>query len=128
MNTIQILIYTCGIHSIALAIFHVLFWRLFNWKRDLQNLSFANRAIMQILNCRLIYFFLFTAFVCFFYSEELVTTSLGKVFLGGLSLFWLGRTVEQVIFLGYKNKYVNLLTVIFVIGAILFALPLFLQQ
>lgn len=127
MDTAKLIIYICGIYSVGFAIFHMLFWRLFNWKKDLKNISFANRAITQILNCRLIYFFLFTAFICFFYAEEVSTTSLGKVFLGGLSLFWLGRTIEQFIFLGYKNKYVNLLTVIFVVGTILFALPILLR-
>lgn len=126
MDTAKLIIYICGIYSAGFAIFHMLFWRLFNWKKELKNISFVNRAITQILNFRLIYFFLFTSFICFVYAEELNTTSLGKAFLGGLSIFWLGRTIEQFIFLGYKNKYVNLLTVIFVVGTILFALPMLL--
>jgi len=52
----------CGLHSIVLAIFHVLFWRIFQWKKQLPLLNPANRATMQILNLRLIYGFLFVAF------------------------------------------------------------------
>jgi hypothetical protein len=126
MESSKLIIYICGIYSAGFAVFHMLFWRLFNWKKDLKNISYVNRAITQILNFRLIYFFLFTSFICFTYAEELNTTSLGKAFLGGLSIFWLGRTIEQFLFLGYKNKYVNLLTVIFVVGTILFALPILL--
>jgi hypothetical protein len=122
----EMIIYCCGIYAVAFAIFHIMFWRIFNWKKDLQNISVANRAIIQIANSRLIYVFLFTAFVCFFYTDELLTTRLGHVFLAGSSIFWFGRTIEQFVFLGYKHKVVNLLTIIFIIGAILFAIPLFL--
>jgi hypothetical protein len=120
------IIYCCGIYSAGFALFHMLFWRLFNWKNDLKKISFANRAIIQIANSRLIYVFVFTAFVCFFYTEELLGTRLGQVFLAGQSIFWLGRTVEQFVFLGHKHKVVNLLTLIFIVGTILFAIPLFL--
>jgi hypothetical protein len=118
------IIFLCGLYSTAFAIFHILFWRLFNWKKELQKLSFVNRAIVQILNTRIIYFFLFVAFICFVYPDELITTNLGKAFLIAISLFWLGRTIEQFVFLKVKNKYVHILTIIFVVGAILFALPL----
>jgi hypothetical protein len=94
----QILIFFCGIYSLAFAVFHVLFWKIFNWKKDLQRSSAPTREIIQILNLRLIHLFLFTAFVCFFFSEELTATTLGKVMLVGTSTFWVGRTIEQFIF------------------------------
>jgi hypothetical protein len=46
----QIIIFLCGLYSVALAIFHILFWNIFDWKNDLQKLNYANRAIIQILN------------------------------------------------------------------------------
>ena len=110
-------------YSISFEIFHVFFWKLFNWKTELAKLNFANKAIVQILNCRIIYLFLFVGFICFFYPDELLGTGLGKTFLGGMSLFWLGRTVEQFVFFRRRNKYVNMLTAVFIIGTILFALP-----
>jgi hypothetical protein len=118
------IIFLCGLYSIAFAIFHILFWRLFNWKKELEKLNFANRGILQILNTRIIYFFLFVAYICFVYPDELLSSNLGKTFLTGISLFWLGRTIEQFVFFKEKNRYVHILTAIFVIGTILFALPL----
>ena len=44
------LIYVCGFFNIAFAVFHILFWKVFHWKNDLKQLSFTNKAIMQILN------------------------------------------------------------------------------
>lgn len=124
MTTGEVIISLCGVYSLALAIFHCMFWRLFNWKNELKRMSVANRAIIQIANIRLIYFFLFVAFSCFFYAEELNETKLGHVFLAGLSVFWLGRTVEQFIFLKIKSNMVNFLTFLFAVGTLLFALPL----
>ena len=118
------IIFFCGIYSLALALFHVLFWRLFRWKQDLTKLTVFNRAIVQILNLRIIYFFLFVAVLCFVFPSELVSSRLGKAFLAGISFFWLGRTIEQFIFFRMNNKWVNLLTLIFITGAVLFALPL----
>lgn len=117
------IIFLCGLYSVAFAIFHSLFWRLFAWEKELEKLSFANKAIMQILNSRLIYFFLFVAFICFVYPDELLTSNLGKAFLAGISLFWLGRTIEQFIFLKAKNPLIHILTIIFIVGTILFAIP-----
>ena len=62
-------IFICGIHSIAFAIFHVLFWKLFNWKTDLKKITYTNRPIIQILNIRAIYFFLFI--LCFLFPTKL---------------------------------------------------------
>lgn len=123
MNS-PILIYACGLYMIAFAVFHLMFPRLFNWRNDLKKLTLANRAIIQIANFRLIYIFLFVAAICFCFPQELVQTPLGRFLLAGLSLFWLGRTIEQFIFVRVNNVMVHMLTVIFIAGTILFFLPL----
>lgn len=122
----EILIFFCGIYSLGLAIFHIYFWKLFHWKSDLKKLRFENKGIMQILNIQLIFYFLFVAFVCFYFSENLLNSELGKLFLLGNSIFWLIRTLQQFIFLRENHYVIHTLTVIFIIGIILFALPLLL--
>jgi len=118
------IIYLCGLHSLGFAIFHMFFWKIFKWDTDLKNVSKPNKAIIQIANLRLIYIFLFFSFVCFFFTEDLYSTGLGKAFLIGVSLFWIGRTVEQFIFLNLNHSLIHLLTFLFIIGAILSILPL----
>jgi hypothetical protein len=119
----ETMILLCGIYALGFAVFHTQFWRLFNWKTDLAKLTWYNRAIMQISNLRLIYFFLFVAAICFLFPVALATTPLGHFFLGGMSLFWLGRAIEQFVFLKSDHRMVHLLTYLFIIGAILFAAP-----
>ena len=117
------MIFLCGLYSLGFAIFHSQFRRLFDWKQELPKLSTANKAIMQIANLRLIYFFLFVSAVCFIFPRELATTTFGHFFMMGISLFWLGRTIEQFIFLKVDHPMVHLLTYLFILGAIMFAIP-----
>jgi hypothetical protein len=121
----ELLVYLCGLHSLGFAVFHAFFWRLFDWKSELRRVGRVNRGIFQILNLRLIYVFAFAAALCFLYPGELHATRLGRVFLLGGSLFWAGRLLEQFVFLRIDHPLVHLLTVLFALGAVLFALPLF---
>lgn len=118
------LITLCGLHSVFFALFHACFWQLFRWKQELSKIGKHNKAIVQILNLRLIYIFLLVALICFCCGEELYTTHIGRFFLCGMAVFWLGRTLEQFIFLRINSLAVHLLTLLFILGMVLFALPL----
>ena len=124
MNTIIIL---CGLYNIGFAIFHIGFWKIFHWDSELKKLSFANKGIMQILNVQMIYYWLFVAIACFAFPTELLTTKFGNFFLIGNSIFWLLRTIQQFIFLRANHIAIHILTFIFMIGALLFALPLLIK-
>lgn len=119
------LLFIGGIYHVAFAVFHLSFWKLFGWKSDLAKLNRINRSIMQILNLRLIFVFLIFAAVSLFYADELLETRIGKFLLTGISLFWLARAVEQIVFFGLKQIASLLLFVAFLIGTIIYLVPLF---
>ncbi|WP_374012182.1 hypothetical protein [Pseudoxanthomonas koreensis] len=114
----------CAVHSFGFAAFHLAFWKLFGWKRELAKVGLPTRAITQILNLRLVYVFLGVGTACLLLPAELRGTTLGRGLLGFMVLFWVGRTVEQLVFLRVNHRLVHLLTGLFVLGAVLFALPL----
>lgn len=120
-------IYLAGLHSLGFALFHVAFWKLFRWRQTLRTATIADRAIIQILNLRLIYILLGIAALCFVFPADLQRTALGSAVLLGMSLFWVGRTIEQFVFLRINRPMVHVLTVLFVLGAVLFAVPLWLS-
>ena len=93
----------------------------------MRKLTFANKGIMQILNVQIIYYFLFVTFLCIAFPTELSSTKLGNAFLLSCSLFWLIRTIQQFIFLKKNNYIINILTVLFIAGTVLFALPVFMK-
>lgn len=120
----DLLIQFAGLHSFAFALFHMGFWRLLRWDRELAKTGLATRAVTQILNLRLIYVFLGMGALCFLFTRELHATPLGRALLAFMSLFWVGRTIEQFVFLRINQPLLHVLTVLFVTGAVLFALPL----
>ncbi len=120
-------IHFAGLHSLGFAVFHLAFWRIFRWRDTLRTATVADRAILQILNLRLIYVFLGIAALCFLFADELHGTALGRAMLLGMSLFWVGRTIEQFVFLRINRPMVHALTALFVLGAALFAVPLWLS-
>ncbi len=112
-----------GLFNVAFAVFHVLFWRLFDWKRDLASLTFINRQVMQILNLCLTFAFLMFAYVSFFHTAELLGTGLGRALLLLISVFWFLRAVEQVIFFRLRRTLSVAYFLTFLIGALLYAYP-----
>jgi hypothetical protein len=126
MDIPELLIRMAGVHSLGFALFHLAFWKLFDWKRDLARNSAVNRAVMQILNLRLIYVFVGMGAACLLFTDALLDTPLGRALLVFMALFWVGRTIEQGVFLRIHHWGVHTLTALFLLGAALFAVPLLL--
>ncbi len=112
-----------GIFNLLFAIFHILFWKIFNWRTELRKLDFMNSAIMQVLNLCLTFCFLIFAYISFFHHDELLTTAIGKALLAGITIFWFLRAVEQVIFFGIKHWQSIIFLMVFTVGTILYAIP-----
>ncbi len=119
----ELLIKAGGIYNIVIVIFHLLFWRIFNWKEDLRSLSFLNRAIMQVLNLSLTFAFVIFSYISLVHTKELISTSLGQSLLGLIALFWLARSVEQVVFFKLKNWRSIAFLGFFLVGTVLYAVP-----
>ncbi|NQV19423.1 MAG: hypothetical protein HQ534_12890 [Armatimonadetes bacterium] len=120
----ETLLFIGGFYNLAFAVFHILFWKIFKWKRSLRRLLPMDRAIMQVLNIRLIYIFFVFAYVSIFHQEGLISTQLGKVFIIIISLFWFMRAIEQIIFFGLKNLVSIVFMIISIIGAIFYLIPI----
>ncbi|MCP4326584.1 MAG: hypothetical protein GY787_33095 [Alteromonadales bacterium] len=112
-----------GVYTVALIIFHLLFWRIFNWPETLEALSYINKSTMQVLNISITFIFFMFAYVSFVHTSELLNTKLGNSLLVLISCLWLFRAVQQVIFYKFKHKASIGLTVYFLIGALLYGVP-----
>jgi len=120
----ETIIFICGIYCLAFAVFHLFFWKFFNWKKDLAKLSKVNRGIMQILNIQIILVFVTTGLICLFFSSEILGTTLGKYFLLANAGFWALRAINQFLFLRINDYRIHILTIVFFIGCILFLIPI----
>lgn len=121
------LINICGFYNIILVIFHVFFWRIFNWKTTLEKGSKTTKAIVQIFNIQLVYLFVFMAVIYLMFSKELINSILGKSILIGYAGFWILRFIQQFIFLKQKVPFVIGLSFVFFLGAVIHTLPIFIS-
>jgi len=123
----EILINAGGIYTVFLIIFHLLFWRIFNWPETLDSTNYVNKATIQVLNISITFIFFIFAYISLVHTQELLHTKLGNTLLCLISCLWLFRAVLQIIFYKLNHKASIGLTVYFLAGALLYGFPAFTQ-
>ena len=122
----RLLIQIGGVLWLICFVFHILFWRLFDWKHGLESIAKVNKGIIQVLNLCLMLCFLIFAYISLVQTDELLTSSLGKSLIVGMALFGFFRVAEQFMFFDlqlFRSKIV--LFGALLIG-IVYTIPLFL--
>jgi hypothetical protein len=66
---------------LLMAIIHMAFWEIFDWKVTLACLNEENRNAMYTLDIIVIFFFILMALITAFYKKELVNSGLGRFIL-----------------------------------------------
>ncbi|EMK00533.1 MULTISPECIES: hypothetical protein [unclassified Leptospira] len=121
----EILIRSGAVFNLGFAVFHLFFWKLFEWKKESKRMSRANYAIIQIFNLCLILVFIAMGWISWFHSGELLGSALGKTVIFFFGLFWAARFLEQFIFLRVNRVMVHVLSVLFLLGTLLYSVPFF---
>jgi hypothetical protein len=114
-----------GGYNVLCAVLHLFFPKMLRWKKDLQSLSPANRATMNILNLCLMVFWLILGFLYLCHAPEIAGTGLGRSILMSMIVFWVVRIfVLQPIYLGLRTRASLQMALFFLIGLVLNVLPL----
>lgn len=116
-----------GLYHLGFVLFHLMFWKIFNWKRELRLLNVINRGVMQILNLCLTFVFFIFAYISIIHGHELLTTGIGRSLLVFISIFWFLRAVEQVVYFKLKKGRSIVLFITFILGMMIY-LYVFLQS
>jgi len=119
----EILIKAGGVYTIGLVVFHLMFWRIFDWDRELRKLSFINRATMQVLNISLMLVFVIFSYISLVHSIALLTSSLGQALLMLMTLFWLARAIQQILFFKLHHPASWAFLLLFLTGSLLYGIP-----
>ncbi len=114
-----------GVLWVICFVFHVFFWKLFDWKNDLESVKQVNKAIIQVLNLCLMLCFLIFAYISLVQTDELLNTSLGKTLIAGMSLFGVFRVIEQIIFFNLTPFRSKIVLCGALLIAVVYAIPLF---
>jgi hypothetical protein len=85
-----------GILLMLLSLVHVIFPRHFKWKTELQSLSIMNRQMMYVHSFFIAFVVLLMGILCFFCTDDLIHSKLGRNISLGLSVFWGMRLFFQL--------------------------------
>ena len=91
-----------GVILIALAFIHTAFPKYFNWKKELPSLSPINNQMLYVHTFFLAITVFLMGLLCFFCSDDIINTHLGKQLSLGLFIFWGLRLIFQ--FFVYSPK------------------------
>lgn len=122
-NLAEVSLFAGGIFNLGFTIFHLFFWKLFDWKKDLASLTPVNRSVMQILNLCLTFMIFVMSYVSLFLPREMLSTDLGKSLLFAFALFWFFRMLEQIFIFEVKGGLSVVFTLIFLLGSVFYVIP-----
>lgn len=108
------LILVTALFNIGFGLFHLCFWRLFDWKVELGKLQPVNQGIVPVLNLALTFLFLLVGVI-------LLIEPPIRSLIGGMALFWLFRAALQPPYFGLRHPLSKLMMVLFVAGSLLHA-------
>jgi hypothetical protein len=113
------LLIAASIYCFALAIFHVLFWRLFNWPASLAGAGNLNVGVTQTLNIML-------TFGVTMYGAGLLWSAMHPdkaawVLPAAGAMFLAVRTVLQPFQFSMRNRPSQVITIVFALGAVIHA-------
>jgi hypothetical protein len=111
-----------GIFNLMLALFHMAFWRLFQWPGSLGSLGQVNRRILYVLNLAVTALFVLLGYLLIVHASEFASTHLGPALLWGLALFWLLRAALQPPLFGLTKPLSMGLFLVFLLGSALHGL------
>jgi hypothetical protein len=87
-----------GVLNLLLGLFHLFFWKLFNWPQDLMSISHDNRAILQIANIHLTMLIVFFGYVSIVHWKDLFTYKIGKAVSFFMAVFYFIRIINEAVF------------------------------
>lgn len=92
----EFLIQLIGCGLVVLALIHVVFPKVFDWKSELPLLSLVNRQLMTVHTFFIAVMVFMIGVLCASSAELLLHTPLGRRILWGLSFFWFARLITQL--------------------------------
>ena len=122
-NFNNIVVIVGAIIFLLFGLFHLFFWRIFDWKNDLIKLSQINSNIIQMLNIGTSLLLLSFGFILIIYRIDILSTGLGKAILIVSSLFFLVRLILEFVFPGRSIIFGFIL----LLCSLIFLIPVFIK-
>jgi hypothetical protein len=113
-----------GVLNAVLALFHMLFWKLFNWPESLRTISADNQAIMQVLAIHGTYVVALFAVLSLVFTRDLLMTRLGRIITLSIAGFYYLRCLNEFIFWDITDPGALIIFILCLLIAVLYSIPL----
>lgn len=133
MNISVISIYTGGVLTLLMALFHTRFEKIFGWNIEFKRVSERNTKILYTIHLALIMLFFGFGIITLIYADEFSkSTGLASGLNIMLTLFWLWRAIWQLAYFKPDKKSKLramhfMLLLVFVLLTLSFGVPVFLN-
>lgn len=84
-----------GSLCILLALMHIVIPKYFKWDKELTSVTLITKQILYVHTFFIGFMVFLMGLLCFFYSDELIETPLGRLICLGLFIFWFTRFIFQ---------------------------------
>jgi hypothetical protein len=112
-----------GVINLLFAVFHLSFWKLFDWQHNLASLSPDNSAIMQVLNIHTAYILVVFFILSLVFSNEIITSKFGRMVGMAIAGFWILRAVNEAVFWDVSSVRSWILIAVCLVIAGLYIIP-----
>src|SRR4030042_1494066 len=125
----ELLLKIGGIYNILCALLHVIMPRRYKLDMILQqlpdNIRLLIKPSLHIMNWCLVIFWLILAYIALVHTSALLLPGLGRALLASIVIFWVIRIfVLQPVYIGLRDPRSWIMIGFFLVGLILFAVPL----
>lgn len=127
MKTQVILLKTAGWICVFFVVFHLAFYKMFNWDTNLSCLNQSDRAILLTYHAISILILAFMAVVPILQARELLQSKLKYSVLSFFSIFYLLRIIAEFTYFGI-NPTTPVILIICAAPMILFGAPIFMKK
>jgi hypothetical protein len=92
-------------------LFHMMFWKIFDWKHELVKMQPINQGIMQVFNGVIIFLLFYMTVSTWNLGKRKESDRGEKALLGLYAGFFLVRAVLEVPFFGFSGRGVGIMLV-----------------
>jgi len=86
----------CGTYNLAAGLLHLFFLLL--WREHLRRLPMDIGELIDIFNIQIAILFFLVAYLYWAHSGSMRTTPFGRAVTWGMTIFWVARALEEVLF------------------------------
>ncbi|WP_139265139.1 hypothetical protein [Bacteroides ihuae] len=124
MKNQTLLLRIAGLISLLFVVFHLFFYRVFNWENDLGCLPNVDRAIFLTYHAICLLLLLFMGIIPISQAKALLSSSVKYGVLSLFSFFYLIRVITEFTFFGISSTS-PIILIMCLVPMILYAIPLF---